>query len=329
MPPGILPADFLPSPSAAASRAHPFSRYLADEGVEVAAEIDLQGEMERASWCYALSALETLGWKRKAGAVVDAEELRERLEVLPEHANLLRRMLEILARSGMLQTKGQDFVVTVGADESLPDRVPSDSEAYLTGVTERFPHAVNEIGLFRRCAGALPEVLRGNEDPLSLLFGDAEPTAGDLYRLAPVWRAANRMIGEVVRTLVDKLPDSRRLRVLEVGAGIGSATEYILPVLPAGRFDLMYTDISAGFFAEAEARFSTGRRFDRLQSAGHREGPPGPGFRAPRLRPDYRGQRAARDAPSERNARATAGRCWRRRGCCWRWRTSAAGAGWT
>ena len=258
LPPGILPADFLPSPSAAASRSHPFSRYLDDEGVEVADEIDLQGEMERASWCHALSALETLGWKREAGAVLDPEELRERLEILSEHANLLRRMLEILARSGVLQTKDRGFVVMVGADQPLPDRVPPDSEAYLAAVTERFPHAVNEIGLFRRCAGALPEVLRGNEDPLSLLFGDAEPTAGDLYRLAPVWRAANRMIGEVVRTLVDELPDGRRLRVLEVGAGIGSATEYILPVLPDGRFDLMYTDISAGFFAEAEARFSTG-----------------------------------------------------------------------
>ena len=258
LPPGMPPADFLPSPSAAASRSKLFSSYLADEGVEVADEIDLQGEMERVSWCYALAALETLGWERSAGAIVDPEALCERLEVLPEHANLVRRMLEILARSGVLQAKDEGFVVAVGADEPLPDRMPHDSEAFLTEVTERFTHAVNEIGLFRRCAGALPSVLRGNEDPLSLLFGDTQPTAGDLYRLAPVWRAANRMIAEVVRTLVDELPDGRTLRVLEVGAGIGSATEYILPLLPADRFDLMYTDISAGFFAEAEARFSTG-----------------------------------------------------------------------
>ena len=258
LPPGMPAADFLPSPSAAASRSKPFSSYLADEGVEVADETDLQGEMERVSWCYALSALETLGWERRAGAVVVLEELRERLAVLPEHANLLRRMFEILARSGVLQAKDEGFVVTVGAGEPLPDRMPRDSEAFLTEVTERFPHAANEIGLFCRCAGALPKVLRGNEEPLALLFGDAKPTAGDLYRLAPVWRAANRMIGEVVRTLVDELPDGRRLRVLEVGAGIGSATESILPELPAGRFDLMYTDISAGFFADAEARFSAG-----------------------------------------------------------------------
>ncbi|WP_428273702.1 SDR family NAD(P)-dependent oxidoreductase [Candidatus Palauibacter sp.] len=256
LPPGMPPADFLPSPSAAASRSQPFSRYLAAEGVKVEDETGLQEVMERAAWCYALSALETLGWERRAGAAVEPEKLRERLEVLPEHANLLRRMLEILARSGVLQEKDEGFVVTVGAEEPLPDRMPGDSEAFLTEVTERFPHAANEIGLFRRCAGALPEVLRGNEDPLSLLFGDAEPTAGDLYRLAPVWRAANRMIGEVVRSLVDELPDDRRLRVLEVGAGIGSATEYVLPELPAGRFDYVYTDISAGFFAEAETRFS-------------------------------------------------------------------------
>ena len=255
LPPGMPAADFLPGPSETASRSKLFSSYLADEGVAVADETDLQGELQRVSWCYALSALETLGWERITGAVVDPEELREQLEVLPEHANLLRRMLELLARSGVLRVEDTGFVVSVGAGEPLPDRMPRDSEAYLTEVTERFPYAVNEIGLFRRCAGALPEVLRGNQDPLSLLFGEAKPTAGDLYRLSPVWRAANRMIAKVVRTLVDNLPDGRRLRVLEVGAGIGSATETILPELPAGRFDLMYTDISAGFFADAEARF--------------------------------------------------------------------------
>ena len=256
LPSRLMPADFLPSPSTAASRSQLFSRYLADEGVEAADESDLQGEMERASWCYALAALETLGWERVAGEAVDPEELRARHGVLPEHVHLLRRLLEISTRSGVLQAKDEGFVVTVGAGDPLPDKMPRDSQVFLDEINARFPHATNEVGLFKRCAGALPEVLCGNEDPLSLLFGDAEPQAGDLYRRAPVWRAANRMMGEVVRTLVEELPDGRQLRVLEVGAGIGSATECILPVLPAGRFEYMYTDISAGFFADAEARFS-------------------------------------------------------------------------
>ena len=46
--------------------------------------------------------------------------------------------------------------------------------------------------------------------------------------------------------------------MIEVGAGTGSATASVLPELPEGRFQYTYTDISAGFFAEAEARFGDG-----------------------------------------------------------------------
>ena len=83
LPPGMPPADFLPSPSAAASRSQPFSRYLIDEGVNVPDEIDLQGEMERAAWCYALSALETLGWQRSATAIVDRKRYASNLRSCP------------------------------------------------------------------------------------------------------------------------------------------------------------------------------------------------------------------------------------------------------
>ena len=66
------------------------------------------------------------------------------------------------------------------------------------------------------------------------------------------------MLREAVRSLVAALPAGRRLRVVEIGAGTGSATAAVLPELPEGRFDYMYTDISAGFFSEAEARFGDG-----------------------------------------------------------------------
>ena len=254
--PGMPSADFLPSPSDMVPHSQPFSRYLTAEGVGVEEEAALQADLERLAWSYALSTLEKLGWQRRTGDAVDSESLRQDLEVLPDHSQLFRRILEILARSGVLEASGEGFVVAVGAEDPLPEAMPQDPEEYATGMSGRYLHGANEIGLFRRCAGALAEVLRGREDPLSLLFGDAEPQAADLYRRAPVWKAANQMLGEVVQNIAAGLPDGRRLRVLEVGAGIGSATECILPGLPAGQFDYTYTDISAGFFADAEGRFS-------------------------------------------------------------------------
>ncbi|MCY4487972.1 MAG: SDR family NAD(P)-dependent oxidoreductase [Deltaproteobacteria bacterium] len=251
--PGMPAADFFPSPAAA--RGKLFSEYMADEGVEAADRAALLDDLERLSRSYALATLDKLGWERKVGAAVDSEELRQRLEVQPEHQRLFRRLLEMLARAGVVEETDGRFTVRVGSGDALPEEMHDDPDAFAVRMLGLYSHGTTEIGLFRRSAGALAEVLRGHADPLTLLFSSGEPTAADLYLKAPAARAANRMLADAVRVLVAGLPEGRRLRVIEVGAGTGSATASVLPELPAGRFDYTYTDISAGFFAEAEARF--------------------------------------------------------------------------
>ena len=98
-------------------------------------------------------------------------------------------------------------------------------------------------------------MLRGEVDPLSILFSNEGPGITDYYFSAPASRAANRLLADAVAAVVASWPQDRRMRILEVGAGTGSGTFSVLPELPAGNFDYMFTDISAGFFAEAESRF--------------------------------------------------------------------------
>ena len=258
LPPGITPADFFPSPATAADSSQSFAGYLTDAEVDPEGRDALLADLERWSWSRALATLKELGWQRRVGETVDPEDLRQRLQVIEEHKRLFRRMLEMLVKSGVLEEAGDGFVVVVGPEDPLPEKMPGDLEEFATRMSELYPHGLTEIGLFRRSGNALSEVLRGREDPLTLLFSSGEPTAADLYLKAPVARAANRMLGDAVRALVAALPEGRRLRVIEVGAGTGSATASVLPELPEGLFDYMYTDISAGFFAEAEARFGDG-----------------------------------------------------------------------
>ena len=258
LPPGLPPADFFPSPASVKSASRLFSEHLIAAGVDPDDRDALLTDLEHWSWSYALATLDALGWRRSRGAVVDPEALREQLGVMPEHTRLFRRMLEMLARSGVLAEKGNGFAVVLGSEDPLPEVLPPQPDAHAAVMARRYSHGLTEVGLFRRSGGALGEVLRGRADPLTLLFSSGEPTAADLYLKAPVARAANRLLEEAVRQLVDALPEGRRLRVVEVGAGTGSATASVLPLLPEGRFDYMYTDISAGFFAEAEARFGDG-----------------------------------------------------------------------
>jgi acyl transferase domain-containing protein/NADPH:quinone reductase-like Zn-dependent oxidoreductase/NADP-dependent 3-hydroxy acid dehydrogenase YdfG len=255
LPEAMPPADFLPGPAAVAADAEPFSEYLATEGVDAGGRAALLGDLERLAWSYALATLEGMGWERRAGETLDPEALRRRFGVAEEHRRVFRRMFELLAAAGVVESLGNGFRVLIGGEDSLPAELPVDPEQFADRMAAQYPHGSNEVGLFRRSAGALADVLVGRADPLTLLFSSGEPTAADLYRKAPVARAANGMLRDAVARLLGALPAERRLRVLEVGAGTGSATAAVLPELPEGRFDYVYTDISAGFFAEAEAQF--------------------------------------------------------------------------
>jgi len=46
-----------------------------------------------------------------------------------------------------------------------------------------------------------------------------------------------------------------RGRILEIGAGTGGLTSYVLPLLPRGRSTYAFTDLSGAFFNKAEQKF--------------------------------------------------------------------------
>lgn len=247
-------AEFLACPSAVAKQVRPFSGYLSDEGVETPDWVVLLDDLERLSQAYALSALEKLGWERVRGAAVSPTELSGRLQIIDDHQRLFGRILSMLAEAQVLTRSNDGFVVAVGAGDPLPQESLANPGSLADRIRDEHPEGANELGLLRRCGAALAEVLQGRADPLPLLFSDEGPSATDLYLEAPASRAANRMLAEVVAATAAGLPEDRRLRVLEVGAGTGAATASILPTLPVDRFDYTFTDISAGFFTGAESR---------------------------------------------------------------------------
>ena len=252
---GLMSADFFPTPATVAENTGLFSEYLSGAGANPQGRNELLADLEWWSRSYSLRTLEKLGWERTEGEVVKPDELRERLNVNPEHSRLFLRMLEMLAQSGVLEQRDDGFQVLIGDGEPLPAELPANPYDFDKRMAEKYPHGLTEAGLFKRVGASLPDVLVGKEDPLTVLFSSGEPTAADLYLKSPAAQAVNQLLAEAMRELISRLPEDRRLRIVEIGAGTGSATASVLPELPEGRFDYTYTDISAGFFAEAESRF--------------------------------------------------------------------------
>ena len=121
----------------------------------------------------------------------------------------------------------------------------------------QFGSVDGELRMLRRCGGDLARVLTGHQDPLQLLFpGGSFAEARKLYVDLPYARTYNGALGEAVKAAISKLPTDSRLRVLEIGAGTGGTTTYVLPLLPADRVEYTFTDLSQLFLDRAAGQFS-------------------------------------------------------------------------
>ena len=250
-------AQALVGPRAAGEGMRTFEDYLSSEGVTIDDRAMLLSDLERLSRSYSLAALEQLGWQRRKGQPVEPDSLRDLLQIEPQHTKLVGRMLRLLKDGGLLTeaTEQGGYIVEVGTGDPLPDDALADPEIFADKMVERYPHGHNELNILRRSGAALADGLRGTVDPLDILFRSEGPGVTEYYFVAPASRASNRLLADAVARVVRDWTGERRLRVLEVGAGTGSATSVVLPELPA-ECDYVFTDISAGFFAEAEDRFS-------------------------------------------------------------------------
>src|SRR5690606_8619246 len=116
------------------------------------------------------------------------------------HYRLVGRMLDILREDGYLTEAGGRWQ-TAGA---LPE---TDPEALWTMLMEQYPDYDAELGLTARCARQLAEVLRGEADPLQLLFpGGSLAETEKLYQNSPASRTYNSLIQEAVGELTARLP---------------------------------------------------------------------------------------------------------------------------
>ena len=194
-----LRADFLEAPATLVEYLRPRLSTLQDEhGLDAYRE--LLPELEVLAGAYALAGLSRLGWQPRLGERLVPGALADQLAVLPRHRRLFGRLLEMIAEDGLLQPLD-------GGYEVLDVPVPSDPEARRAGLLVRFPAGRVELELAGRCGRALADVLRGECDPLGLLFpGDGLLGAEQLYSDAPVAQVVNSLVAETCAAVVAELP---------------------------------------------------------------------------------------------------------------------------
>jgi acyl transferase domain-containing protein/NAD(P)-dependent dehydrogenase (short-subunit alcohol dehydrogenase family)/acyl carrier protein len=219
-----------------------------EHGLDAFAELSPQ--MERASSLFIARALERMDCRLPRGSRVTTDTLRRDCRVLPSHERLFARMLAVLAEEGVLRQSGRE------AWEVLSGLPSGDGSAECERLLKSYPDYRAELSLLARCGARLAEVLQGSQDPLQLLFPDGDPAALEgLYRDSPSARVFNRVVQNAAAALAAHGLKGRKLRVLEIGGGTASTTQYVLPSVPP-ETEYVFTDISPLFVARAAELFA-------------------------------------------------------------------------
>ncbi|MEU9710939.1 amino acid adenylation domain-containing protein [Streptomyces sp. NPDC047967] len=184
-----------------------------------------------------------------------AEEVGTALRATPRHRHIVRRWLRALATRDRLTHQHTDDTYSPLAPVSAEDtehvwRKAAELEREIGWSTEL-------LTVMRTCTGRLPELISGDTGIQELLFPGAATEAADAaYRDNLAIRHLNRAVVAAVREIAAAHTGEDRLRILEVGGGVGGTTGELVPVLAEYGVDYLFTDPSAFFLNEARERFA-------------------------------------------------------------------------
>ncbi|MBL1120555.1 amino acid adenylation domain-containing protein [Streptomyces sp. 110] len=189
------------------------------------------------------------------GASRTAEEVGTALRATPRHRHIVRRWLRALAARDRLTHRDSDDTYT--GLVTVPESEAEHGWRRAAELEHEVGWSTELLTVMRTCAERLPELVSGGTGIQELLFPGAATEAADAaYRDNLAIRHLNHAVVAALREIAAGHTGEERLRVLEVGGGVGGTTGELVPVLAEYGVDYLFTDASAFFLNEARERFA-------------------------------------------------------------------------
>ncbi|KAL2783208.1 hypothetical protein BJX66DRAFT_345151 [Aspergillus keveii] len=202
---------------------------------------------------YVVEAFQALG--AKLDSILPGQTIPT-LAILPQHTQVLGQLISVLEYAGFVERMGTEFVrtskpVDVGPSAVLHQAILGD-----------YPQHASEHKLLHTTGARLAECLTGTADPLSLLFQDAQARAlmQEVYSNAPMFKSATIQLAQYLQDLLLDSGCDREIEILEIGAGTGGTTAFLvsqLAAIPGVKFNYTFTDLSSSLVTLARKRFAS------------------------------------------------------------------------
>lgn len=228
-------------------------RAIVDGGADgyVAHVLPIQDEL-----CVAL----TLEAFEQLGCCVGQSRPGDRVRLpdcVPAHKQLLRYVCEMVEKVSGLFNAGEDGCLT-RTDKEYSLR---SSQAIMEELQSTAPNEASATEMTHYAGSHLADIFMGKTDGIKLIFGSEKGRSmvSKVYGNWPLNRVLYGQIEAFLSALFKRIPlkNEGPLKILEMGAGTGGTTQWLVPLLARlGRpVEYTFTDLSPSFVAAARKRF--------------------------------------------------------------------------
>ncbi|KAJ5825720.1 hypothetical protein N7474_002858 [Penicillium riverlandense] len=173
---------------------------------------------------------------------------------IPRHAKVMKQYYKVLEDSGLIAITDSGMIRTAKPIN------PVNSQVLYQQIYSIFPQHRGEHMLLNSTGSKLASCLKGETDPLQILFGSkaSKDLMEDVYTNSPMFATGTRILGDFFVKTFSKYKGPEKLRILELGAGTGGTTKYIVEKLLEHNipFTYTFTDLSPSLVALAKRKFS-------------------------------------------------------------------------
>lgn len=208
----------------------------------------LQSELVLA---YVVEAFENLGCP--LASLAPGHHLPE-IDYSSKHEKVVDQLYSILEDGKVLTRSTHGFCRT---EVAIPQ---TSSGALHAQIVQEFPQYASEHKLLHTTGPKLASCLIERDDPIALLFGSpqARTLMTDVYTNAPMFKAGTIALGKYLVDIFSQWSNDREIHILELGAGTGGTTSYLVDLLANRRqkFQYTFTDLSSSLVGAAKKRFA-------------------------------------------------------------------------
>lgn len=198
--------------------------------------------------------LKKAGLFRKAGEIYHIEDIHTHLAILPKYIHLLVSLLNIFCDYGLL-IQVQPNIYECSAQ---PFDIEKSSNNAFERIVQQYAMLKPNANFLNQTLSVYFSVMRGESSFLTVMFpaGSFELIEA-IYKHNPDSIYFNQVVTEWLRSYIHQVRTQKQFNILEIGAGIGSTTEYLLPMLHEKNLCKLYTytDISKAFTHYGEKQF--------------------------------------------------------------------------